>query len=184
MDVETRPEHILDFWFSDAVRPLWFKSTPEFDRTIRKQYEATWEAARSGTLEAWKERLEGAEALVIVLDQFPLNMFRGEAQSFSTEGTAREVADHAITQGFHLDMPDMWRAFLFMPFMHSEDLADQERSVELYETFGPEGNVKWARHHRDIVARFGRFPHRNAILGRESTEEEEAWLASEDAFTG
>ena len=184
MEVETRPRHITDFWFADTVRPLWFQSTPAFDRSVREQFEATWEAARSGVLDAWQERPEGAEALVIVLDQFPLNMFRGSAESFSTEAQARAVADHAIVQGFHLDMPEDWRIFLFLPFTHSEDLADQDRAVALYETFGPEANLKWARHHREIVRRFGRFPHRNAILGRESTPEEAAWLASDEAFRG
>ncbi len=177
-------QEVLDFWFSEAVRPLWFNATPEFDRELEGRFRGLWEAAAGGGLDHWQETPEGALALVIVLDQFPLNMFRGQPASFSTEAAARQVAEAAIARGFDTAMAPERRVFLYLPFMHSESLADQERSVALYDGAGHGDGPKWARHHRDIVRRFGRFPHRNAILGRESTPEELAWLASDEAFTG
>jgi uncharacterized protein (DUF924 family) len=123
-------------------------------------------------------------ALVIVLDQFPLNMFRGQRESFATEAAAREAAVQAIAWGFDQSLTDEQKAFLYLPFMHSEDLADQDRAVALYEGAGLENSLKWARHHRELIRRFGRFPHRNAILGRPSTPEELAYLGSAGAFKG
>ena len=178
------PEQVIAFWFDARVRPHWFNSTPELDHEIHERFIGHWEMGAQGQLDVWETKPLGAVALAIVLDQFPLNMFRGTPESFSTEALAREVAARAIGADWHASMSDDWKRFLFMPFMHSEALADQDRSVELYEKWGPEENVKWAEHHRDIVRRFGRFPHRNAILGRESTAEEVAWLASEDGFKG
>ena len=132
----------------------------------------------------WEQTAEGALALVILLDQMPLNMYRGQPESFATEAQSREVAGRAITRHFDQYLPDKGKAFLYMPFMHSENLADQDRSVELFTNAGLQDNLRFARHHRDIVRRFGRFPHRNAILGRNSTPEETAWLASGEAFLG
>ncbi len=175
---------LLAFWFSEAVRERWFDSTPEFDAALRTRYEALWPAASRGELADWEGTPEGALALVILLDQFPLNMFRGQAASFSTEAAARRVAERAIARGFDQRLNDAQRLMLYLPYMHSESPADQARSVALFEAAGLTDSLKWARHHRDIVARFGRFPHRNAILGRESTAEEAAWLASEEAFHG
>ena len=126
----------------------------------------------------------GCLALVIVLDQLPLNMFRGEAESFSTEAQSRDVARHAINQGFDAQLEIEQRAFLYMPFMHSEDLADQDLGIELFDQPGLETNLRFARHHREIVARFGRFPHRNDALGRESSAAEIEYLNSKGAFTG
>lgn len=175
---------VLDFWFSAEVRPLWFRSTPEFDAAIRQRFEGTWQAARDGELAHWEVAARGALALVIVLDQFPLNMYRDEGLSFSTEALAREVARRAIDRGWDRELEEAGKAFLYLPFMHSENLADQERSVALYQAAGLEHNLRFARHHREIVRRFGRFPHRNAALGRDCTEEERAWLASKEAFHG
>jgi len=172
------------FWFSEEVRARWFLSTPEFDASIRRQFGGVWEAARRGELDHWAEIPEGALALVIVLDQFPLNMFRGEAKSFSTEGQARAIAERVIQAGWDRQMDDAARAFLYLPFMHSESLTDQDRSVELYRAAGLVDSLRWAEHHRGIIRRFGRFPHRNEALGRESTPEEILWLASEEAFRG
>jgi uncharacterized protein (DUF924 family) len=135
-------------------------------------------------LSHWSDTAEGALALTIVLDQLPLNMYRDRPESFSTEAAARTVAGDAVARGLDRDLGADQRAFLYMPFMHSEDLADQERSVELFSQPGLEHNRKWARHHRDIIARFGRFPHRNAILGRANTPEEQDWLDSDDAYRG
>ncbi|MCA1790705.1 MAG: DUF924 domain-containing protein [Thioalkalivibrio sp.] len=128
--------------------------------------------------------LEGALALVILLDQFPLNMFRGTAEAFASEGRAREVADHAIRQGWDRRMNDIRKGFLYMPFMHSESLTDQDRAVQVYRDAGIADSLRWAEHHRRIIVRFGRFPHRNEPLGREPTAEERAWLASREAFRG
>ena len=118
-------QEILDFWFSDEVRKLWFKSTPEFDALLRERFEALWTRASNGELDDWLQSAAGCLALVLVLDQFPLNMFRGQAQSFVSEAQSREVARLAIDKGFDQDIEPGSRAFLYMPFMHSEMLADQ-----------------------------------------------------------
>jgi len=178
------PEAVLAFWFAPETRPRWFDSTPAFDREVEAAFRATWEAAAAGALAYWEGTPAGALALVIVLDQFPLNMFRGRPESFVTEAASRAVAERAIARGFDAALDAAGKAFLYLPFMHSESLADQDRSVALYEAAGLADSLKWARHHRDIVRRFGRFPHRNAILGRPGTPEEEAWLASDAAFNG
>lgn len=175
-------QDVLDFWFDESNKKLWFNSTPELDRKLARLFSGTWEAAREGRLEAWEDTPAGALALTIVLDQFPLNMFRGEPTSFSTGTAARDVAQRAIERGFDHDMSEKEKLFLYMPFMHSEDPADQDRSVQLFADM--EGQRWWAEHHRSIIRRFGRFPHRNAILGRESTPEELAWLASPEGFSG
>ena len=178
------PTEVVTFWFDARVRPLWFASTPAFDQQVRERFESTWRAARDGRLNAWEATAEGALALVLVLDQFPLNIYRGRPEAFATETRARAVADRAIALGFDRLLDDERPGFLYLPFMHSESLADQDRSVSLYEAAGLAEGLRWARHHRDIVRRFGRFPHRNAILGRESTSAEVAWLASEEGYRG
>ena len=167
---------ILDFWFSARVRPLWFQSTPEFDSELRQRYESVWSRACAGVYDHWAEEPRSALALVIILDQFPLNMFREDARQYSTEAHARRVAELAIDAGFDQQLADAEKSFLYLPFMHSETLEDQERSVALYEAAGLEDNLRFARHHRDVVARFGRFPHRNEALGRESTSAELDYL--------
>ena len=178
------PQDIIDFWFSEDNRKLWFNSTPEFDRQLRESYQETWERADRGELDHWKQSADGCLALVIVLDQFPLNMFRNSALCYATEAQSRDVARHAIAQGFDRDMPVERKAFLYMPFMHSERLEDQEFALTLFDQPGLESNLRFARHHHGIVARFGRFPHRNAVLGRESSEAEIEYLNSKEAFSG
>ena len=168
---QTSPAASVDFWFSEAVRPLWFNATDAFDTRLREDYLALWQTAARGELDHWGETAQGALALVIILDQFPLNMFRGKPASFSTEAHSRRVAEQAIAMGLDQELDDPGNAFLYLPFMHSEDLTDQDRSVQLYERAGLTQNLPWAKHHRDIVRRFGRFPHRNAILGRPSRAE-------------
>jgi uncharacterized protein (DUF924 family) len=184
MAVIDHPQALVDFWFSASVRPLWFNATPEFDAELRQHYLPTYRAALAGQLAAWEQTPLGALALVICLDQLPLNMFRGQAESFVGEAPARAVAERAIDRGLDQSLAGVQKAFLYLPYMHSESLADQDRSVALFEAAGLQDNLHWAKHHRDIVRRFGRFPHRNAILGRESTPEEDAWLASKEAFRG
>ncbi len=142
----------------------------------------TYEAAARGDLAEWELSPEGALALVILLDQLPRNMFRGTRRAYATDPAALLLVERAIERGFDTTVaPDM-RRFFYLPFMHAEDLSAQERSVVLNETVDAD-SLKWARHHRDVIARFGRFPHRNALLGRESTADEEAFL-SEDGFRG
>ncbi len=178
------PQKIIDFWFADNIRKLWFKSTPEFDRMLCERFEDTLKQAGRGELEHWMENAAGCLALVIILDQFPLNMYRGSAQCFATETQSREVAMVAIENGFDKALPAEQQAFLYMPFMHSEDLADQELALKLFDQPGMESNLRFARHHHAIVETYGRFPHRNAVLGRVSTAVEIEYLNSRQAFTG
>ncbi len=184
MKRETVPREILDFWFSPEMEQHWFNSTPSIDRQIRKQYAVLWSRAATGECDHWKATAEGSLALTIILDQFPLNMFRGKPDSFSTEHLAVGVALEAVTRKQDKELPLSQVAFLYMPLMHSESLSHQELSVELFEAAGLEENLRFARHHRDLIRRFGRFPHRNSILGRESAPEELAYLASPEAFRG
>lgn len=175
---------VIEFWFDPDNRHGWFRATPEFDRQLAGRFEPCVVQALSGKLGSWQATPEGALALVILLDQMPLNIYRGQARSFEGEAPARVVAEAAIAQGFDEQLPGSQRAFLYLCFMHSESLSDQDRAVELFAAAGLEDNLRWARHHREIVQRFGRFPHRNLALGRSSTVEEKAWLASEEAFLG
>lgn len=177
-------EAVLSFWFSAPMREHWFRSKPELDRQIRDRFENLWQRAARGELQAWEQHPAGALALVIVLDQLPLNMYRDQARSFATEASAREVAARALEKGFDRHLNGEQQAFLFMPFMHSEQIDDQDRAVALYQAAGLEHNLKWARHHRELIRRFGRFPHRNAILGRADTAAEQTYLQSEEAFLG
>jgi len=176
------PAEVLDFWFAPDVRRHWFRATPDFDALLRDRFEAIWLQAREGGCDHWADSAPGALALVILFDQFPLNMYRDQALGFVTEARSREVAAGAIARGWDAGLADEQRAFLYLPFMHSETLADQDRSVALFAQAGLTDNLRWARHHREIVRRFGRFPHRNAVLGRDSSAEELAWLASAGAY--
>ncbi|MDH5352865.1 MAG: DUF924 domain-containing protein [Gammaproteobacteria bacterium] len=177
-------QDIIDFWFCKEVSQYWFNSTEEFDRQLREDYAELWQQAADGELVDWQESALGSLALVILLDQFPLNMFRGEAKCFATEAQSREVAGVAIDRGFDINLPANQKSFLYMPFMHSESLEDQGKSLQLFDQAGLEDNFRFARHHYSIVQRYGRFPHRNAILGRESTEAELEYLNSKEAFLG
>jgi uncharacterized protein (DUF924 family) len=176
------PSEILEYWYD--MKKYWFNSYPALDREIRDRYEKVWEAAKKGELSDWQNSPEGCLALVIVLDQFPLNMYRGEAKSFSTESLAIEIARYAIKRGFDKEINQSRLSFLYMPFMHSENLDDQNLSVKLFTEAGLESNIEFAKHHREIIRRFGRFPHRNKALGRMSTPDEIAYLNSEEGFKG
>ncbi|MEL0586627.1 MAG: DUF924 family protein [Candidatus Thiodiazotropha sp. (ex. Lucinoma kazani)] len=181
---DIQPYQIVAFWFSKRVAPLRFNSTQEFDQEIRDDYLSLWQNAKNGQLDHWLETKEGCLSLIIVLDQFPLHMFRNQVESFSTEQQSRDVAEHAIACGFDDLLPLAQKAFLYLPFMHSESLSDQERSVSLFESAGLNNNLKWAKHHRNLIQRFGRFPHRNALLGRVNSAEELTYLSSKEAFIG
>lgn len=184
MNSSQYPRDVLDFWFSPQVSRLWFASTPEFDRELRERFEPLLERATKGELRSWRETPEGALALVIVLDQFPLNMYRGQAKSYATGEQAVAVAKEAVARGFDRSLPHSELAFLYLPFMHSESMADQDQSVALFEKAGLTDNLGFARHHHELIRKFGRFPHRNAALGRKSTPEELAYLSSKGAFLG
>lgn len=177
-------DQLLQFWFSETSAKRWFRSTAAFDDELRQRFGEWVEAGLRGELEHWLASPHGALALVILLDQLPLNIYRGQAKSFAGEAGARSAAATAIERGWDQSLSQSERAFLYLPFMHSELLADQDRAVALFESAGLDGNLHWAKHHREIVRRFGRFPHRNAILGRPSTAEEIAWLESDEAFRG
>jgi uncharacterized protein (DUF924 family) len=151
---------------------------------IHDRFATVWQQAGQGQLDTWKNSAAGCLALCIILDQFPLNMFRGDPRSFATEQQAVSVCKHAVAQGFDKQLPADQVGFLYMPLMHSEHMADQDESVRLFDAAGLAGNAKFARHHRGLIERYGRFPHRNDILGRESTAAELAYLASDEAFTG
>jgi uncharacterized protein (DUF924 family) len=177
------PQDVVAFW-RDAGPDRWFAKDEGFDALCRARFLATYEAAARGDLNDWELVAEGALAVVLLLDQFPRNMFRGTRRAYQADATARDTADRAIERGFDKQVDPELRVFFYLPFDHSEDPADQERSVALHEAAGDAEGLKWGRHHRDLIARFGRFPHRNAILGRESTPEEQAYLAEEGAFKG
>jgi uncharacterized protein (DUF924 family) len=170
------PETVLAFW-REAGPDKWFNRDDAFDVDIREKFLATYEAAAAGQLSIWEATAEGALALAIVLDQFPRNMFRGDARCYVTDPLARQVANRALKCGYDQDVPEAERGFFFLPFMHSEDMADQKRCVALYREAG-DANLSYAERHADIIRRFGRFPHRNALLGRATTPEEQAYLDS------
>lgn len=171
------PDDVLEFWFSPRVRPKWFVRSDELDQEIRENFSELHARAASGALEGWAATPRGALALVILLDQFPRNMFRGTAEAFASDPQARAVATAAIDAGLDHDLSQEERLFLYLPLEHSEDLADQERCVELMRKLDEEPMwLDYAVRHRDIIARFGRFPHRNSILGRDSTDEESEFL--------
>ena len=165
---------IVDFWRA-AGPGLWFAKDPEFDRRFRNRFLATYLAATRDELADWSATPEGALGLVILLDQFPRNAFRGTSRMYATDPAAWQAADAALKAGHDQDVEAGLRLFLCLPFGHSESLADQERSVALNEALG-EPNLSHAKRHRDIIKRFGRFPHRNPILGRPMTEAEQRYL--------
>lgn len=181
---DDRSIQLLAFWFSKPVRPFWFRATPAFDQQLERDYGTLVEQAIQGKLDSWMSTAQGSLALVILLDQFPLNIFRDTARAFAGEAAARTVAEHALKLGLDQILGADQKAFLYMPFMHSEALTDQDRSVSLYQAAALEYNLKFAQHHREIIRRFGRFPHRNAILDRTSSAEEYDYLSSPEAFKG
>ncbi len=172
-----RFEEVLSFWFTDCSPSDWYKSTPELDADIKHRFEALWHDALSGRLKGWCTSPRGTLAVLVLTDQFPRNMFRGSAQAFASDPFARAVAKRTIDRGFDLKIDPPARQFFYLPLEHSECLYDQERAVRLITTRleGVEA-VLHARVHREIIRRFGRFPFRNAALGRTSTKAEQTFL--------
>lgn len=173
---------IVAYW-RDAGPERWFEKDEAFDDEIRLRFLAIHEAGADGLLRHWEASAEGALALLILLDQFPRNMFRGTARAFATDPLARAIAAGALVRGFDAQVPPDMRGFFYLPFEHSEDMEDQERGLALYKAAGDEDGLKWAELHADIIRRFGRFPHRNAALGRTTTAEEQAFL-DQGGFAG
>lgn len=179
-------QDVLDFWFAAEHRPLWFKTEPSFDAAIRERFGPLVDAAIAGRLADWEAAPDSCLALVILLDQFPRNAWRGTPRAFSGDAMARAVARRAVDRGTDWAVPLDRRHFFYLPFEHSEDLADQERSCALFYAWAEEfpeaeraevnEQLRYVDRHKEIIERFGRFPHRNAILGRASTPEEEAFL--------
>ena len=167
---------ILDLWFSPRARERWFAKDEAFDREIAGRFGDAWRRVAGGDLDGWPRSADGVLALVILLDQFPRNMFRDDARAFATDEAARAFAAEALAHGIHAELTPEEQRFLYMPFMHSEDVADQRRCVALFDRAGDANSLDFARQHLAIVERFGRFPHRNAVLGRESTADEAAFL--------
>lgn len=180
-------EAILDFWFQGdpAVwRPAWFTRDRNFDAAIRARFADLVPEGQRGACDDWAGTAEGALALVILLDQFPRNLYRGTSRAFAADARARAVAQVATLRRLDRALTPVQRVFLYLPFEHSESMTDQERSVSLFEALSGPGLdqvADYARRHRDVIARFGRFPHRNAALGRVSTAEELAYLAEPGA---
>lgn len=172
-------QDIIDFWFVETQPQQWFQKNPDFDALIKENFLETYQSARSGHLDDWKKDADGCLALCLLLDQFPRNMFRGDPQAFATDGQALLIAKYAISKGFDQIMEPIKRRFLYLPFEHSESMSDQKRSLELFHKMQADDPLgyQYARRHYDVIERFGRFPHRNSILNRESTPEEEAFNA-------
>jgi uncharacterized protein (DUF924 family) len=166
---------IVVFW-RDAGPDRWFEKDAAFDKEIVDRFLVTHEAAAAGKLSDWEQTAQGTLALLILLDQFPRNMFRGDARAFATDALALAVAAGGIVRGFDAQVPATMRGFFYLPFEHSEDLADQERGIAFYKASGDADGLKWAEIHADIIRRFERFPHRNAVLGRTNTAGEQAFL--------
>jgi uncharacterized protein (DUF924 family) len=166
---------VLTFWRS-AGDERWYKRDEAFDASVRERFLALWHKAVAGELSSWETTDDGALALVILLDQFPRNMFRGDPKAFSSDAQALAVAHRALARGADKRIEAPLLQFLYLPFMHSEDLADQSRCVDLFRTTADTENLRYAEEHADIVRRFGRFPHRNRVLGRTTTPEEQAFL--------
>ncbi len=173
---ETTPETVLDFWFKETPPRQWFQKNADFDRQVEQRFGATLAAAAAGEFDAWLETPRGALAVVILLDQFSRNIYRDDPRAFDNDGKAQAITRSQVGKGADRQLESMERTFLYMPLMHSENAADQELSVELFEAWSNANTADFARRHRDIIKRFGRFPHRNKVLGRTSTAEEAEFL--------
>lgn len=195
MSVGIQPDEVLEFWLgtirddgsvAEDVPPRWWKKDPDFDAEIEDRFGPAIRAAEAGELDAWTESPRGLLAVIVLLDQFTRNTRRGRADMYAADDRAQALVRKALARGDESSLRGYERYFLYMPLMHSESLADQNQCVELFRTLAEDGEpgvqesarsgVDYAIKHRDIVARFGRFPHRNEILGRESSDEEREFL--------
>lgn len=173
--MDTTAQQVVQFW-RDAGPELWFKGGAKFDASCREHLLDAHMAASRGELESWRESADSALALVLLLDQIPRNVFRASAHAYATDPMAHAIAERAVGHGFDKQVDAPLRTFFYLPFMHSEDPLDQARALELHQTLDAPDADKWARHHQAIIERFGRFPHRNHLLGRPNTPTEQTWL--------
>ncbi|WP_282607623.1 DUF924 family protein [Pelagibius sp. Alg239-R121] len=170
-------DDVLDFWFGEGMSDRWFVKDPAFDDAVRRTLLSGYELANDGRLDDWMSSARGCLALCILLDQAPRNLFRDDPRAFATDARARDVVRHALSLGLQHDLSQTERLFLYLPLEHSEDLQDQEECLVLTKALDEDPTwYDYALMHRDIIARFGRFPHRNLILGRDATAEEAAFL--------
>ncbi len=183
MNTLATPAAVRDFWFGDgrAARPEWFRKDPAFDESIRERFGATVEAALAGGLRDWGATPQDSLARILVLDQFPRNLFRGSARAFAGDAMALAAAQALVAGGHDRALAPLQRWFVYLPYEHAEDLALQHEAVRLFEALAADAPahadaVVWARKHLEVIQRFGRFPHRNAALGRASTPEEAEYL--------
>lgn len=177
----TTPDHIIAFWINETGPEGWYNSSQALDDTIRRRFLSDWQRAKEGKLDHWQDSAKGALAFLILTDQFARNMFRGDDRSFATDAAARDCARHAIKAGFDRQTTLPARQFFYLPFMHSEDMADQDLCVALMGEYMSDpqgqGDTLHARAHREVIRQFGRFPYRNDALGRKSTPEEQQFLS-------
>lgn len=188
----TTANDILEFWFADGPdswRKAWFHRDDAFDAAIRGRFAATLDQAAAGAHGDWAGTPSGRLALLILFDQFPRNLFRGSPRAFATDARARALAREAVAAAEDLSLTPVQRAFVYLPFEHSEAMEDQDRAVALFEGLrdipamaAPGGSIDYAWRHRAVIGQFGRFPHRNVALGRDSTAAERAWLAAGGGF--
>ncbi|WP_245622938.1 DUF924 family protein [Kiloniella litopenaei] len=170
-------DDVLDFWLADGMDRKWFFKDPAFDREVAEKLGPLYERASAGEFDHWAETPKGCLALCILLDQAPRNLFRNDPKTFATDKKALGIAQKAVDKGWHKELPQRERNFILLPFEHSEDLAMQEKSLELYQDMDENPDwLSYAKKHEVIIRRFGRFPHRNKVLGRESTPEEIEFL--------
>ncbi|MDI4666089.1 DUF924 family protein [Xanthobacter autotrophicus] len=171
------PADVLAFWLA-AGREKWFDGGTAFDEEVRDALLPLHEAAAAGALDGWRETPEGALAWIILMDQVPRNVFRGTPRAFATDARALAAAEQAVARGFDAaaQIAPALRSFFYLPFMHAEDEAAQARCIDLYQALGHEEGLRYALVHKEVIDRFGRFPHRNAILGRPMSAAEQAYL--------
>jgi uncharacterized protein (DUF924 family) len=184
MNTLTTPQEVIRFWFEELESRQWFEASEEIDVRITERFGATLIAARGGELGTWCKTPDGCLALVIVLDQFSRNIHRDTPEAYTSDAQALAIARDAVARDDDVEIPPLRRVFLYMPFMHAEDLTAQEQGVALFQRLAQEesavqANLSYALRYRDIIARFGRFPHRNGILGRETTPQEKSYLEAE-----
>ena len=179
--VATDPQAVLAFW-REAGFERWFNGGEAFDAACRERFLDAHHAAARRELDHWLESADGALALLILLDQIPRNVFRGSGHAFATDPLALHHARQVVDAGLDREVEPALRAFIYLPFEHSEDIADQHRSVALFDALGDEGYARYAQAHLEVIERFGRFPHRNRALGRIDTAEERAWLEAGGGF--
>ena len=175
----TAPIDILSFWFSDKSCPKWFAKDPSFDAVVSARYGAVLQTAKRGELFRWRETIRGRLAEIIILDQFSRNIHRGTPAAFECDAQALVLAQEAVRDQTRLELTPDQKAFLYMPFMHSESPLIHEQGLKLFSEVGLESHLAYEEEHRHVIQRFGRFPHRNAILGRASTAEEDLYLAQD-----